>query len=190
LGYNTDPLNVTSSKIGVIHADVEEGDAVRSMPSYSAGHAVKVKVSTLVRVNADITTTIDGKFNMSKTFNGLREDISMTVRASTGEKLTASAEVNFGSEGQKTTFYLGEPAPSPGGNIGEVGATYLSGSVTMTSEQAKQGTVFPSLNISGTFFRQTNEGPAFVMPNVFSGQLNVFAPVKYSQNIPVIRPKR
>jgi hypothetical protein len=188
LGYSTDRVTVSSSKIGVIHADMEEGDAARGMPSYSAGHAVAVNVSTSVSVSADVTTTLDENFNMSKTFNGLREDISMTVTTSSNEALTTTAEVKSGTG--KIAFQLGEPPPSPNGDIKQVGATYLKGSVTMTPEQAKQGTAFPGLNISGSFFRQTNEGPAFVMPNVLSGQLNVLAPLKYSQNILPIIPKR
>ncbi len=190
LGYSTTPMSVTSTKIGVIHADVEEGDATRNIGSYSAGHAVKVNVSTSASVSADVTTTFDKNLNMSKTFNGLRENISMTVTTSTAETLTTTAEVSLKAGGQTVTSYLQEPGPSPGGDIRQVGATYLGGSVTMTAEQAKQGTTFPSVNISGTFFRQTNEGPAFVMPNILSGQLNILAPVKYSQNIPAIIPKR
>jgi len=190
LGYNTNSVTVSSSKIGVIHADVDEGEAVTNKPSYSVGHVVKANVTTTASVNADVTTTFDSKLNMSKTFNGLREDISMVVRTSTGEQLTTTAEFKFKSVGENAAYYLREPASSPNGDISEVGATYLNGKVTMTPEQAKQGTAFPALNISGTFFRQTNEGPAYVMPNILSGQANILKPVEYSQNIPAIIPKR
>ena len=61
----------------------------------------------------------------------------------------------------------------------------------MSAGQAAQGATFGKLNISGTFFRQTNEGPAYVMPiPILSGQLNILAPLKYSQYIPPVSPKR
>ena len=190
LGYSTTPTTVTTTKTGVIHTDVEEGDAAKHIGSYTAGHAVRVKVSTTTQVSADVTTTLDANLNMSKTFNGLRENISMVVTTSSDEALTKTAQVDLGANGQKGQLNLGEPAPSPNGDIKQVGATYLTGSVTMTPEQAKQGTTFPSLNLSGTFFRPTNEGPAYVMPTILSGQLNILAPVKYSQFIPPVIPKR
>jgi RHS repeat-associated protein len=190
LGYSTTPSTVTSTKTGVIHTDVEEGNAENYIASYTAGHAVTVKVSTTTQVSADVTTTMDKDLNTSKTFNGLRENISMTVTTSSNEALTTTAQVNLGVNGQQGQLNLGEPAASPGGDIKQVGATYLTGSVTMTADQAKQGTNFPSLNISGTFFRPTTEGPAYVMPSILSGQLNVLSPVKYSQFIPPVIRKQ
>lgn len=190
LGYSTTPTTVTSVKTGVIHTDVEEGDASKHMGGYTVGHAIKVKVSTTTQVSADVTTTIDGNLNVSKTFNGLREDIRMSVTTSSEESLTTTAVVNFKSGGISTQFNLGELPPSPNGDIKQVGSTVLSGSITMTTEQAKQGTPFPSLNISGTFFRPTTDGPAYVMPTLFSGQINLVAPVKYSQVIAPITPKK
>ncbi|MBA4257638.1 MAG: hypothetical protein C0446_00615 [Chitinophaga sp.] len=188
LGYNTKPITRTISEFGVIHADVEEGDASRHVASYSVGHAVKVKVSTTVEINADVATSIDNNLNVSKTFKGLREDISMNVTTNTEESLTTTAAVSFNSGASGTQFYLGERGASPNGDIKQVGSTNLSGSVTMTPEQAKNGSPFPSLNISGTFFRPTNEGPAFVMPNILSGQFNMLAPLKYNQTLPPIMP--
>ena len=186
LGYSTTPTTVTSTKTGVIHTDVEEGDGAKHIGSYTAGHAVTVNVSTTTQVSANVTTTIDKNMNMSKTFNGLSENISMRVTTSTDEVLTTTAEVNFKSGGQAGQVNLGEPAPSPNGDIKQSGTAYLNGSITMTPGQAAQGTSFPSLNISGTFFRPTNEGPAYVMPSILSGQLNVLAPLNYSQ---YIRPR-
>jgi hypothetical protein len=157
LGYSTASTTVTTTKTGVIHTDVEEGNAENHIASYTAGHAVTVKVSTTTQVSADVTTTIDKDLNTSKTFNGLRENISMTVTTSRNEALTTTAQVGLGVNGQQGQLNLGEPAPSPGGDIKQVGATYLNGSVTMTADQAKQGTNFPSLNVSGTFFKPTTE---------------------------------
>lgn len=191
LGYSTTPTTVTTTKTGVIHTDVEEGDNAKHVGSYTAGHALSVSVTTTTQISADVTTTTDfGKGLVPKVFNGLSENISMKVTTSTEEALTTTGEVNFKSGGQSGQLYLGKPAPSPGGDINQVGASYLTGSVTMTPEQAIQGISFPSLSISGTFFRPTNEGPAFVMPTIFSGQANLLAPLKYSQYIPPVTPKR
>jgi hypothetical protein len=112
----------------------------------------------------------------------------MNVTTNTEESLTTTAAVSFNSGASGTQFYLGERGASPNGDIKQVGSTNLSGSVTMTPEQAKNGSPFPSLNISGTFFRPTNEGPAFVMPNILSGQFNMLAPLKYNQTLPPIMP--
>ncbi len=190
LGYSTTPTTVSTTKTGVIHTDVEEGDGAKHIGSYTAGHALSVKVSTRTQVGADVTTTFDKNMNMSKTFNGLSENISMSVTTTTGEVLTPTAEVNFKSGGQAGQVNLGEPAPSPNGDIRQEGTAYLKGNITITAAQAAQGISFPSLNVSGTFFRPTNEGPAYVMPSLLSGQLNILAPLKYSQYIPGIIPKK
>ena len=190
LGYSTTPQTVTTTKTGVIHTDVEEGDGAKHIGSYTAGHGLSVQVTTTAQVNADVTTTMDKNLNVSKTFNGLREDISTTVRTTTGEALTTTADVNFKSNGQVGQLSLGEPGASPNGDIKQVGTTYLNGSITMTPAQAAQGTSFPLLNVSGTFFRPTNEGPAYVMPSLLSGQLNVLKPLEYSQRIMPVIPKR
>jgi len=187
LGYSTTPQTVTTTKTGVIHTDVEEGDGAKYMGSYTAGHGLSVQVTTTAQVKADVTITKDKNQNVSKTFNGLSEDISTTVRTTTGEALITTAEVNFKSNGQAGQLHLGEPARSPNGNIKEVGATYLNGSITMTPAQAAQGTSFPLLSISGTFFRKTNDGPAYVMPTILSEQPNLLKPLEYSQRImPII----
>ncbi len=183
LGYSTTPVTNTTTARGVIHTDVEEGDGAKHIGSYTAGHAISAKVSTTVSVSADVTTTMDKNLNVSKTFNGLSIDIATQVTSNTGEKLTTTAEVNFKSGGQAGQLFLGEPAASPNGNITQVGSTYLKGNITMTPQQAAQHTSVPTLNISGTFFRPTNEGPAYIMPTILSGQLNLLAPIKYSQTI-------
>ena len=190
LGYSTTPTTVTSTKTGVIHTDVEVGDGPKHIGSMTAGHGLSVTVSTTTQVSADVTTTFDKNMNMSKTFNALSENISMGVSTTTGEKLTTTAEVNYKAAEQAIQFNLGEPASSQKGDVKQVGTAYLKGSVSMTAEQAAQGTSFPSLNISGTFFRPTNEGPAYVRPSLLSGQLNVLAPLKYSQYISPVIPKR
>lgn len=178
LGYSTTPQTNTTVVRGVIHTDVEEGDGAKHIGSYTAGHAVGVKVSTTVSVNANVETTMD-----KKEFKGLNIDIASKVTTTSGESLTTTADVSFRSGGKTTNFQLGEPAASPNGDIKEVGATYLKGSITMTPEQAMQKTTVPAINISGTFFRQTTQGPAYVMPTILSGQLNILAPLKYSQTI-------
>jgi RHS repeat-associated protein len=179
LGYSTTPLTRTTTTLGVIHTDVEEGDAAKHIGSYTAGHGLAVKMSTTVSVNADVKTN-----GSSKEFNGLSIDINTKVTTTTGEKLTPSGvDVSFKAAGQAVTFPLAEPGASPNGNVGEVGATYLSGNITMTAEQAAQHTSVPVLNVSGTFFRPTNEGPAYVLPTVMSGQLNMLAPLQVSQTI-------
>jgi hypothetical protein len=53
----------------------------------------------------------------------------------------------------------------------------------MSESQMRSGQGAPALKISGTFFRSTNDGPAFVMPNALSGQLNILKPLEYSQTI-------
>jgi len=190
LGYNTSPQTNTTIVKGVIHTDVEQGDATKHIGSYTAGHAVGVKVSTTVSVNANVETTMDNNFNISKEFKGLNIDIASKVTTTTGERLTTTAEVSFRSGGKITNFQLGEPAPSPNGDIKEVGATYLKGRITMTPGQAMQKTPVPVINISGNFFRPTTQGPAYVMPSILSGQLNILAPLKYSQTIVSPFPNR
>jgi len=191
LGYSTTPQTVTSSKTGVIHADVQEGDGAKYIGGLTVGHAVTATVSTTAGISADVTPTYDQNGTLtSKTFNGLREDISMTVTSSSGEKLTTTADVEFRSGEQKKHIGLTEPAPSPNGDIKGEGTTYLRGSLRMTAETAAQGAAFSGLNISGAFFRPTNEGPAYIMPTLVSGQLNLIKPVEYSQYISPIIPKR
>jgi RHS repeat-associated protein len=192
LGYSTKPVTTTSTESGYIPAGGSStADPIKSTPSYSVGHAIRVNVSTTTTVSADVSATFDpNNGGLSKTFNGLRQNINMKITSSTGEALSASADVSFKVAGQKTTFSLGKPAPSPNGNISQVGATALQGSVTLTPEQAKQGAAFPMLHISGSFFRQTNSGPAFVMPTIFSGQLNLLAPLEYSQYTSPVYPRR
>jgi len=184
LGYSTTPVVRTTTKMGVIHADVEEGDPTVNKASYSAGHALAVQVETTVTINADI----DSKFNerggiVSKEFKGLSIDISSTVTSSSGEKLSTTADVQYTSGGTRQTMGLSEPKLSPNGDIRQEGATYLQGSLRMSESQMRSGQSLPVLKISGTFFRQTNDGPAYVMPNAFSGQLNVLKPLEYSQTI-------
>jgi hypothetical protein len=78
---------------------------------------------------------------------------------------------------------LSEPAPSTNGDIRQEGATYLQGSLKMSESQMRNGQHVPMLKISGTFFRPTNDGPAFVRPNILTGQLNILKPLEYSQTI-------
>jgi RHS repeat-associated protein len=189
LGYSMNSKTATTTTRGVIHADVEQGDPGKYIGGYTAGHAVGIKVNTTVSLNADVTTTMDKNLNISKEFKGMNVDLNMIVRTTTGEQLTTTAEVNFKSGGQKGQLYLAPPEPSPYGNITEIGATYLRGNITVTENQLRQKTSIPMLNISGNFFRPTNEGPAFVYPNVLSGQLNIFAPLNYSQTIMPYIPK-
>jgi len=189
LGYSSASANVSTSNIGVIHADVEHGDPVTSKPSYSVGHPVRVYLNTETWVKADVTSNYDTKNGLSKTFNGLREEISMSVKTSTKEKLTPIVQASFkNGDGKTSTFSLIEPQPFVGGTISEPGTTVVRGAVSITPEQAAQGVAFPELKISSTFFRRTNEGPAFVMPNALSGQINFLAPLKFSQSIPSIGP--
>jgi RHS repeat-associated protein len=188
LGYSSTPVMRTMSKKGVIHADVEKGDGAKHIASYTVGHAIRVDISTTVQVVADVTYNYDKNVNMSKMFNGLSEKISMVVTTSSEEKLTTTAEVKSFMPGGGISFSLGEPSFNT--EVRQAGAFILYGNVNMTSEQAQRGTSFPSLNISGTFFRETTSGPAFVMPSALSGQLNLLAPLKYSQFIPVIMPNR
>ena len=184
LGYSTTPVTKTTTENGLIHADVEQGDGPKHIASYTVAHPVGIKIKTSVSVNADVTTTMDKNLNVSKTFNGLRIDISMAVTSTTGEKLATTADVNFKSGGQAGQLSLGELAASPNGDIRQEGTTYLKGSITMTPGQAAQHTSVPTLNISGTFFRPTNEGPAYVLPiPIISGQLNPIKPLEYSQSI-------
>jgi RHS repeat-associated protein len=184
LGYSTTPVVRTTTKQGVIHADVEEGDASVNKGSYTAGHAVAVQVETTVSINADV----DSKFNerggiVSKEFKGMSVDINTTVTSSSGEKLNTTADVQYTSGGQKQSMSLSKPRPSPNGDIRQEGATYLRGSLKMSESQMRSGQGAPALKISGTFFRSTNDGPAFVMPNALSGQLNILKPLEYSQTI-------
>lgn len=184
LGYSTTPVNRSTTKQGVIHADVEEGDASVNKGSYTAGHAVAVEVATTVSINADADT----KFNerggvVSKEFKGMSIDINTTVTSSSGERLTTTADVQYTIGGQKQSMSLSDPGPSPNGDIRGEGATYLQGSINVSESQMRSGQGAPALKISGTFFRPTNDGPAYVMPNILSGQFNIFKPLEYSQTI-------
>jgi hypothetical protein len=184
LGYSTTPVVKTTTTQGVIHADVEEGDASVNKGSYTAGHAVAVQVQTRISFNADV----DAKFNerggiVSKEFKGMSVDINTTVTTSSGEKLNATADVQYTSSGTRQSMSLSEPAPSTNGDIRQEGATYLQGSLKMSESQMRNGQHVPMLKISGTFFRPTNDGPAFVRPNILTGQLNILKPLEYSQTI-------
>jgi hypothetical protein len=114
----------------------------------------------------------------------------MKVTTGSGAAVSASAEVNYKSGGEDGTFYLEPPKPSPNGDITEVGATYLTKSVSMSPEQAAVGASFPMLKVSGTFWKQTPAGANPVMPSIFSGQINILAPLEYSQIIPPAYPIR
>jgi len=184
LGYSTTPTVITTTTEGVIHADVEEGDASVNKGSYGASHGLAVQVETRVSLNADVDTKFNDRGGVvSKDFKGMSVDITTAVTTSSGEKLNTSADVKYTSAGQKQSLSLSEPAPSPNGDIKQKGATYLQGSIKISESQMGSNQNVPVLNISGTFFRQTNDGPAHVMPNLLSGQLNLLKPLEYSQTI-------
>ena len=184
LGYSTTTVVRTTNEQGVIYADFEEGDASVNKGSYTAGHAVEATVETTVSINADIDTKYNERGGIvSKEFKGMSVDINASVTSSSGEKLTATADVQYKMGGQKQSMSLTEPAPSPNGDIRREGATYLQGSVKVSESQMRSGQLAPVLKVSGTFFRQTNEGPAYLMPNALSGRIIFPKPIEYSQTI-------
>ena len=185
LGYPTDPVTVTTRNIvGLIHAEMEEGDVHSFKPSFFTTHILKIQIETTVQITADVTTTYEGFRIISKKFNGLVENLSMQIQNTTGVELGASAEFNV--KGSPDKFYLTPPKPDINGTLSATGVTYLKNRVSMTRDQARVGTIFPSVKISGNFYF----GSIPVYPTVFSRQLNKLAPLNYSQTIPPIKPKR
>jgi RHS repeat-associated protein len=187
LGYEPQTTTVTTTTTGVIHADVQEGDPQKHIASYGAAHGLGIQIKTSASLNADVTTTFDKNMNMSKEFNGLRVDISTDVQTTTGEKLTTTADVNI--KGQNLGLGLIEPT-YPGGSVSEAGSTHLTGSITVTEGQLRDKQHIPNINVSGNFFRPTDQGPAYVYPSLYNNSHpNKIAPLTYSQTIIGYYPK-
>jgi RHS repeat-associated protein len=148
LGWNITYPAIPVTVIGYIADDAEnEGD------KYGAGHWAKIKVTSMIYINAQVGYGADG----TPYFMGVGVTVITSTETTSGEEIQSGATATITVDGKDYPFSLNPPDPNRA-SISGTGHYVTSTFILIPPSQLTPGMTFPGITVSGNLWLRKENG--------------------------------